>query len=85
MSGMANFQTNGADIHYDEYGEGFPVLLIAPGGMKSEVSFWNSTPWNPIEQLRGAFRVIAMDQRNAGRLLDRLMPQMGGTRTLRTR
>ncbi|HAA67398.1 MAG TPA: alpha/beta hydrolase, partial [Acidimicrobiaceae bacterium] len=35
--------------------------------MKSEVSFWNSTPWNPIEQLRGAFRVIAMDQRNAGR------------------
>ena len=67
MSGMANFQTNGADIHYDEYGEGFPVLLIAPGGMKSEVSFWHSTPWHPIEQLRGAFRVIAMDQRNAGR------------------
>jgi|TARA_B110000438_G_scaffold234092_1_gene230390 pimeloyl-ACP methyl ester carboxylesterase len=64
---MASFQTNDAEIHYDEYGTGFPILLIAPGGMKSEASFWNSTPWNPISQLSEKFRVIAMDQRNAGR------------------
>ena len=64
---MASFKSGDVDIHYDEYGEGFPVLLIAPGGMKSEASFWESTPWNPITQLSGQFRVIAMDQRNAGR------------------
>lgn len=34
--------------------------------MKSAISFWYSTPWNPIEQLSGDYRVIAMDQRNAG-------------------
>ena len=64
---MACFEYNETEIHFDEYGSGFPVLLIAPGGMKSAASFWESTPWNPIEQLEETFRVIAMDQRNAGR------------------
>ena len=67
MISMASFKSGDVDLHYDEYGEGFPVLLIAPGGMNSEASFWESTPWNPITQLSGQFRVIAMDQRNAGR------------------
>ena len=67
MMHMAKFQSGDLELHYDEYGTGFPVLLIAPGGMKSEASFWASTPWNPIEQLSKRFRVIAMDQRNAGR------------------
>lgn len=56
-----------ARIYYEEHGSGFPVLLIAPGGMRSAVSFWDGTPWNPIEQLSPLYRVIAMDQRNAGR------------------
>ena len=55
-----------ARLYYEEYGSGFPVLLIAPGGMRSAVSFWEGTPWNPIEQLSAEYRVIAMDQRNAG-------------------
>ncbi len=63
---MPTYERDGAQIHYEEWGSGFPVLLIAPGGMKSAISFWESTPWNPIEQLRGDYRVIAMDQRNAG-------------------
>ena len=67
MISMASFKSGDVDLHYDEYGEGFPVLLIAPGGMKSEATFWDSTPWNPITQLSDQFRVIAMDQRNAGR------------------
>jgi len=65
--GMASFTFDGTEIHFDEYGSGFPVLLIAPGGMKSAAPFWESTPWNPIPQLSETFRVIAMDQRNAGR------------------
>ena len=64
---MPSFNRDGATIYYEEYGSGFPVLLIAPGGMKSAISFWDNTPWNPIEQLAQDYRVIAMDQRNAGR------------------
>ena len=66
---MPTLERDGVSIHYETWGsdDAFPVLLIAPGGMKSAISFWEQTPWNPIEQLRSEFRVIAMDQRNAGR------------------
>lgn len=64
---MPTFQNGDVEIHYIDQGTGPAMLLIAPGGMRSEVTFWESTPWNPIEQLAGSYRVIAMDQRNAGR------------------
>jgi pimeloyl-ACP methyl ester carboxylesterase len=64
---MPIYQRDGAEIYYEETGDGFPLLLIAPGGMKSAISFWQNTPWNPIEQLSDTYRVISMDQRNAGR------------------
>lgn len=54
------------DLYYEVHGSGFPVLLIAPGGMRSAVSFWEGTPWNPITAWQADFQVIAMDQRNAG-------------------
>ena len=63
---MAFFEHDDVKIYYEEHGSGFPILLIAPGGMLSAVSYWQNTPWNPIEQLSGSYRVIAMDQRNAG-------------------
>jgi pimeloyl-ACP methyl ester carboxylesterase len=63
---MPIFERDGIRLYYEEHGTGFPVLLIAPGGMRSAVSFWENTPWNPIEQLAPHYRVIAMDQRNAG-------------------
>ena len=43
-----------------------PLLLIAPGGMRSAIGFWDDTPWDPRAQLGAGRRVIAMDQRNAG-------------------
>ena len=64
---VTTFERGDIRLCYDEYGSGFPLLLIAPGGMRSEVSFWERTEWNPIEQLSPTYRVIAMDQRNAGR------------------
>ena len=64
---MAHFQDQGVDLHYQIYGDGFPVLLFAPGGMRSAIDFWAHGPWNPIEALQHDFKVIAMDQRNAGR------------------
>ena len=64
---MAYFTRGDVSIHYEVHGEGFPVLLIAPGGMRSAIEFWADGPFNPIETLSEHFRVIAMDQRNAGR------------------
>ena len=63
---MPIFERGDTRLYYEEHGSGFPLLLIAPGGMRSSVPFWKQTPWNPIEQLAPTYRVIAMDQRNAG-------------------
>ena len=35
--------------------------------MRSSIQAWSAVPWNLIDELKGSFRVIAMDQRNAGR------------------
>lgn len=69
---MPLFERPGATLRYEEYRptsavSDVPVLLIAPGGMRSTVEFWENAPWNPVEHLSGRYRVIAMDQRNAGR------------------
>ena len=64
---MPTFKQGEVELYYEEHGQGFPVLLIAPGGMRSAVEFWERTPWNPVTDLSDGFRVIAMDQRNAGR------------------
>lgn len=63
---MAMLTLGEVTLHYEVYGEGFPLLLIAPGGMRSALSIWNNMPWNPITVLAKHYRVIAMDQRNAG-------------------
>ena len=63
---MPTFSRGDVHINYESHGQGPAVLLIAPGGMRSAISFWSGTPWNPIEQLADRFQVVAMDQRNAG-------------------
>jgi pimeloyl-ACP methyl ester carboxylesterase len=64
---MPTFERDDVALHYIERGDGFPVLLFAPGGMRSAAGFWKNSPWNPVEELPDRYRVIAMDQRNAGR------------------
>jgi pimeloyl-ACP methyl ester carboxylesterase len=64
---MPTFRHDDVELYYEVHGAGFPLLLIAPGGMRSAVPFWERTPFNPITVLSDRFRVIAMDQRNAGR------------------
>ncbi len=54
-------------IYYEEYGSGYPILLIAPGGLSSMISAWDRAAINPLSVLAEDFRLIAMDQRNAGR------------------
>lgn len=65
-SAMPTFERGPAVIHHQIEGDGFPVLLIAPGGMRSENDKWSTVPWNPRQALAGSYRVIGMDQRNAG-------------------
>ncbi|MEE3325972.1 MAG: alpha/beta hydrolase [Myxococcota bacterium] len=74
---MSDFEQNDVRIHYQETGSGFPVLLFAPGGMKSAIPVWERMPWNPIEILAPHFRVIAMDQRNAGQSVAPISGQDG--------
>ncbi len=64
---MAIFERDDITLYYEDHGAGFPVLLFAPGGMRSAATFWEGSQFNPIEELSTRFRVIAMDQRNAGR------------------
>jgi pimeloyl-ACP methyl ester carboxylesterase len=64
---MPTFERNGTSIYYEEYGSGYPVVLFAPGGMRSSIEFWSKSPFDPTKELASDFRVIAMDQRNAGK------------------
>src|SRR5579859_1837327 len=65
---MPIFRDGDVSIYYEEYGQanGFPILLIAPGGMRSAADFWHRSPFDPTVELAADLRVIAMDQRNAG-------------------
>lgn len=55
---------DGASIYYEVRGHGFPLLLFAPGGINSQVSFWARSAIDPFE-FADEFTVIGMDQRNA--------------------
>src|SRR5438874_664334 len=64
---MPTFTRGETSIYYEVHGSGHPVLLFAPGGMRSSIPLWDRAPFNPVRELAGQFRVVAMDQRNAGR------------------
>ena len=65
---MPSIRHGDATIYYEEFGQGFPLLTFAPAGLQSTIAVWSqpSAPINPITEFSGRFRVIAMDQRNAG-------------------
>jgi pimeloyl-ACP methyl ester carboxylesterase len=61
-------------IHYEVHGSGFPVLLFAPGGLRSRMVMWSAPPGEPLRPWvdwtralpEAGFAAVAMDQRNAG-------------------
>jgi pimeloyl-ACP methyl ester carboxylesterase len=63
----ARFYEKGAvRIHFEEAGSGFPLLLIAGGGLNSTISaLKTNSPFNPIEEFKAEYRCIASDLRNA--------------------
>jgi pimeloyl-ACP methyl ester carboxylesterase len=65
-SAMAFYERGAVRIHFEETGSGFPLLLIAGGGLNSTIaSLTRGDPFNPIEQLKSEYRCIAADLRNA--------------------
>ncbi|WP_428490059.1 alpha/beta fold hydrolase [Rhodopila sp.] len=71
---MPTLQRPDGEIHYQTFGAGFPVLLFAPGGLRSRMEMWPAPasgparPWVDWTQALPAagFTAVAMDQRNAG-------------------
>jgi pimeloyl-ACP methyl ester carboxylesterase len=63
---MSFYEKGPVRIHYEEAGSGFPLLLIAGGGLNSTISGLTSgSPFNPIEEFKAEYRCIASDLRNA--------------------
>jgi pimeloyl-ACP methyl ester carboxylesterase len=66
QGGTGKFYEKGpVRIRYDEAGSGFPLLLIAGGGLNSVMAGLATSPFNPIEEFKGEYRCIFADLRNA--------------------
>jgi pimeloyl-ACP methyl ester carboxylesterase len=65
---MPSIEHRGATLYYEAFGRGFPILAFAPAGLQSTIAVWSqpSAPIDPTTEFAARFRVIALDQRNAG-------------------
>src|SRR5690242_19594543 len=55
-------------LYYEASGAGYPLLLLAPGGWNAGIDMWATvSPFNPITAFADTYRVLAVDQRTAGR------------------
>ena len=59
------YEKGNVRIRYQEVGSGFPLLATPGGGLNSRISNWPTAVINTMEEFKGDFRVIVMDQRNA--------------------
>jgi pimeloyl-ACP methyl ester carboxylesterase len=64
---MSFYEKGSVRIRYEETGSGFPLLLIAGGGLNSAISGLTTAPFNPIEVFKGEYRCVASDLRNGNR------------------
>jgi pimeloyl-ACP methyl ester carboxylesterase len=63
---MPFYEKGAVRIHYEEAGSGFPLLLVAGGGLNATISFFTQgSPFNAIEEFKGEYRCIASDLRTA--------------------
>jgi len=62
---MRFYEKGPVRIRYAEAGSGFPLLLIAGGGLNSTMAGLERSPFNPIEEFKGEYRCIFADLRNA--------------------
>ena len=62
---MPIYENGDVRIRYEEVGSGFPLLVTPGGGLNSRLSYWPNSVINSMEEFKGDFRCITMDQRNA--------------------
>ena len=62
---MPFYEKGNVRIHYEEAGSGFPLLVIPGGGLNSTIEGLKTHPFNPLEEFKNEYRVIAADLRNA--------------------
>jgi pimeloyl-ACP methyl ester carboxylesterase len=63
-AGGSFFEKGPVRIHYQSVGSGFPLLLIAGGGLNSTIAGL-ANPFNSVDEFKGEYRCIAADLRNA--------------------
>src|ERR1700689_3206934 len=61
---MSFYEKGPVRIHYEEVGSGYPLLLIAGGGLNSTIAGLTN-PFDAIGEFKGGYRCIAADLRNA--------------------
>ena len=63
---MPFYEKGNVRIHYQDTGTGFPLMLIAGGGLNSNIGYFGGqAPFNAIDEFKGEFRCITADLRNA--------------------
>ena len=64
---MSFYEKGSVRIRYEEAGKGFPLLIIAGGGLNSTIAGLSGpqSPYNPVNEFKGEYRTIAADLRNA--------------------
>lgn len=62
---MPIFQNGDVTIHYEEVGNGPPLLVIPGGGLNATIAGLAQHAFNPLQALSDQYRVIALDLRNA--------------------
>jgi pimeloyl-ACP methyl ester carboxylesterase len=67
QAGPGSFYQKGpVRIHYEEAGSGFPLMLIAGGGLNSTIAgLKRGDPFDAFAEFKGEYRCIAADLRNA--------------------
>ncbi len=63
---MSFYERGSVRIHFEESGSGFPLLLIAGGGLNSTISALSQgNPFDAIAEFKGEYRCVAADLRHA--------------------
>jgi len=64
---MSFYERGPVRIHFEEKGSGFPLLMIAGGGLNSTIANLSApySPFDAIEEFKGEYRCIGADLRNA--------------------
>src|SRR6516165_6432886 len=64
---MSFYERGPVRIHFEEKGSGFPLLMIAGGGLNLTIANLSApySPFDAIEEFKGEYRCIGSDLRNA--------------------